>query len=883
MTAEIVPIDANAARNASPQLRTLVVCDIADSTALVERMGDQNAANIIRKHDRLARALVEKHRGHEIDKTDGFLLLFERPVQAAAFALDYQRGLKHMSAADGVVVRARVGIHMGDVVIWENAAEDVARGAKPIEVEGLAKPTAARLAQLARPQQILMSSAAAGIARRAERELGADAARHVHWKRHGLYRFKGLPEPLDVVEVGEGDVAPLHAPKSGRTAKKILPWWRRPATLVAEAAMLAIAVGVGGWLLLQSPPTLAFGARDWVVVGDLHNLTGDAVLDESVDSALRISLEQSQYVNVLPELSVRQTLQRMELDPDKASVNRAVGSQVALRDGARALILPTVADVGGRVRVTAEVIDPNTQATVYSVSADGIGAKSVLPSLDSVSKQLRGKLGEALAMVSKESMPLARVATPDLNALRAYSLGLRSYDSSDMQDALALFGQALRIDPHFALAHVAVAKVFEAENRPVEAATEIKAAQSDKGRLSVRDALYVDALAATFERPNEALNKWKLLASVYPDYYPGLAAYAYFLWNDANRYADAIPFAEQASVPTNPHRGTSEYLLGTLYVEAGKYADALRAFKASVANGNRFQNAYYASVYAAQRQFADAVSTMASGKHSNVAGYDIGAEVVRLAFVVDQGDWQAARHLLTEIQRRAKPLGDRTYATYVGLELSLDAIDGVSANSQDKALAEHLQALRKIMASSTPIDRRAVQFQMLLVGYFAARAGDVNLARQALAGAGPRSGSDTPIVSNLRGVAESEIARATGKPEAAIAMLKAQINGSELYVTHVAMLDAYADAGDNDNALKEALWLSSHRGRAYLESSQDQILAPFNVAESDLAILRAAGFAKKLGKPEQADTLLKQFEAIWPKHAQLPWLTPKLQALHAPA
>ncbi|HKZ10580.1 MAG TPA: adenylate/guanylate cyclase domain-containing protein, partial [Rhodanobacteraceae bacterium] len=127
MTAEIHQFETapGPGRMATPQLRTLVVCDIADSTALVERMGDQNAANIIRKHDRLARALVEQHRGREIDKTDGFLLMFERPIQAAAFALDYQRGLKHMSAAEGVVVRARVGIHMGDVVVWENAPEDV--------------------------------------------------------------------------------------------------------------------------------------------------------------------------------------------------------------------------------------------------------------------------------------------------------------------------------------------------------------------------------------------------------------------------------------------------------------------------------------------------------------------------------------------------------------------------------------------------------------------------------------------------------------------------------------------------------------------------------------------------------------------------------------
>ena len=42
-----------------------------------------------------------------------------------------------------------------------------------------------------------------------------------------------------------------------------------------------------------------------------------------------------------------------------------------MRDGARAVILPTVSEVGGRVRVSAEVIDPHTQTTVYAESADG--------------------------------------------------------------------------------------------------------------------------------------------------------------------------------------------------------------------------------------------------------------------------------------------------------------------------------------------------------------------------------------------------------------------------------------------------------------------------------------------------------------------------------
>ncbi|MGH8182529.1 MAG: putative peptide modification system cyclase [Rhodanobacteraceae bacterium] len=796
--------------------------------------------------------------------------------------MDYQRGLKHMSAAEGVVVRARVGIHMGDVVIWENAPEDVARGAKPIEVEGLVKPVAARLAQLARPQQALMSSAAAGIAHRAEGELGHDAVARVHWKDHGRYAFKGLPEPLEVVEVGEEDVAPLHAPKSVRTAKRILPWWRRPLTLAAEAAVLVIGIGVGVWFLLQSPPTLAFTARDWVVVGNLHNLTGDKLFNQSVDSALRISLEQSQYVNVLPELSVQQTLQRMELNPDKTVVSRAIGAQVALREGARALILPTVADVGGRVRVTAEVIDPNTQTTVYSVSADGVGAQSVLPSLDSVSRQLRGKLGEALAMVSKQSMPLAQVATPNLNALRAYSLGQQAYDKADLKSAETYFTEALRIDPHFALARIDLAKIFSTEDQTTKAIAQIRAAQADRSRLSPRDALYADAFAASFIEPGKSLDKWKLLATVFPDDFSGLSGYAYALMQYANRYREAIPYLRQTVSDKNPHRAKSYYLLGMLYLEADKYKDAEQAFSTSVKEGAHFQNAFYASAYAAQREFSKAETLLAKGKASGTGSSDIIDSTFPIAMTVDQGDWMQADKLLANARAQASSLGPRIMGRYTGMTLSLQALDGTSAVAQVTALKDYVAAEEKVFAKADPVDRHELRFHIALAAYLAARTGDATLAKRALAVAGPASDTDMPILDNLLDVVRAEIERVSGKPEDALAILKPLVNGSELYITHVALMDAYAGAHDQAGALTEARWLSSHRGCAYGESNMQLMLEPFNVAESDLALLRAAELSEALGNGAEAQNSLAAFWGAWPHARELTWLAPRLDKLKLP-
>ena len=637
--------------------------------------------------------------------------------------------------------------------------------------------------------------------------------------------------------------------------------------------MLAIAVGVTAWFLLQSPPTLAFAARDWVVVGNLHNLTGDKLFDQSVDSALRISLEQSQYVNVLPELSVQQALQRMELNPDKTDVTRAIGSQVALREGARALILPTVADVGGRVRVTAEVIDPNTQATVYSVSADGLGAQSVLPSLDSVGKQLRGKLGEALAMVSKQSQPLAQVATPDLNALRAYSLGEQAYNVGNFEHAKVMFVEALRIDPHFALAHVKLAKIFDLEDQPSKVLQQIQAAQADRTRLSPREALYVDAWGENYVDPQKALEKWKLLASVYPDYFPGLGSCAFFLWNDSNDFVDAISYLKQAISAKNPHRTIDQYFIGALYLEADDYPRAMHAFSDAVAGGLHLASTYYASAYAAQRDFKHAQDIL---QHSNSKNTGIVDTNMRVAIALDQGNWSDGNNLLSAVQSKAED--QRLADEYEVTKLSLRALDDTSVKAQISALTGYISRTKKALDHAGSAGRGPLGFRIVLAAYLAARAGNVDLAKRALDAAKEAPG-DISLLRNLRQVAEAEIDRASGHPEMAISELQPLVNGRELYVTHVALMDAYADAKDNAHALSEARWLAEHRGRAYAENSMQQLLTPFNVFESNLALLEEAQFALALGERANARKFASSFRNAWPDLSQIQFVAKRYKKL----
>jgi predicted ATPase/class 3 adenylate cyclase len=197
-------------------LCVLLFTDVVDSTRLVERLGDARAAELWASHNRRARQLLAQHRGREIDRTDGFFLLFDQAANAVRFALAYHEGLADLALS------ARVGIHAGPVTLRENAHDDVARGAKHIEVEGLAKPLAARIMALARGGQTLMSAAARIALGNALHEGGEIA-------RHGHYRLKGIEEPVEIFELGVRDSSPFFPPTDADKAYRVIragDFWR---------------------------------------------------------------------------------------------------------------------------------------------------------------------------------------------------------------------------------------------------------------------------------------------------------------------------------------------------------------------------------------------------------------------------------------------------------------------------------------------------------------------------------------------------------------------------------------------------------------------------------------------------------------------------------
>lgn len=286
--------------------RALLLTDLVDSTALVESLGDARAAEVLAAHDRVARDLLASHDGVEIDKTDGFLLLFRDPARALAYAGAYHHALAAVSARLDVRLLARAGLHVGEVVLRTNAPEDIARGAKPLEVEGLAKPFAARVMSVATAGQTLLSSAARDTL------TGRDLA----FVSHGHWRMKGVSEPVELVEARTPG-APMQPPPDGAKVYRVVhvgdawvPVRERPSNVPAERDRLvgrarllgdvAAALDAGATLItLAGPPGAGTsrlaasyarrwagswpGGAFWVAASVLRSR---ADLDEAVSRAL---------------------------------------------------------------------------------------------------------------------------------------------------------------------------------------------------------------------------------------------------------------------------------------------------------------------------------------------------------------------------------------------------------------------------------------------------------------------------------------------------------------------------------------------------------------------------------------------------------------------
>lgn len=278
---------------------------------------------------------------------------------------------------------------------------------------------------------------------------------------------------------------------------------------IVAAGVLA-ALSAAGYYHFRGGPKLT--DKDTIVLADFTNTTSDPVFDDTLRQGLAVQLEQSPFLNMIPEQEIQQTLQMMDKKPD-TKLTPEIALELCRRTGSGAVLNGSVARVGTQYLLTLEAVNCASGASLASAEATASDENHVLESLGKVSVEIRNRLGESLGTVRKFDTPLEQATTPSLEALKAFSSGIRVINTKGSDAAIPFFQHALALDPKFALAYAYLGIMENDILEPSEAAEYQRKAYELRGRASEVErysitATYEDQVAGNIEKAAEACQLW---------------------------------------------------------------------------------------------------------------------------------------------------------------------------------------------------------------------------------------------------------------------------------------------------------------------------------------------------------------------------------------
>jgi len=253
--------------------------------------------------------------------------------------------------------------------------------------------------------------------------------------------------------------------------------------------------------------------KDFVVLADFANNTGETVFDDTLKQALAVDLQQSTFLNILSDDRISEQLRYMGRLPDER-LTPDVAREVCLRDGSKATLLGSIASLGNHYVITLKAVDCQDSSLLHEEQREADRREKVLTQLHEMGKHLRDKLGESMASIQQHDTPLEQATTTSLEALQAYSMATRVFRSQGGTAALPLFKRAIELDPNFAFAYADLAAVYSNLNENAlsmeyaKKAYELRARVTDSERFWI-NSTYYDSVTGELEKAAQQYEAWK--------------------------------------------------------------------------------------------------------------------------------------------------------------------------------------------------------------------------------------------------------------------------------------------------------------------------------------------------------------------------------------
>ncbi len=481
---------------------------------------------------------------------------------------------------------------------------------------------------------------------------------------------------VSAAQISGAEISPAQ---SGITTPANKTW-----KILLPAALVVLALLIAGGLYWRSRQSAKLGEKDSVLLADFVNTTGDAVFDGTLKQALAVQLEQSPYLNIVPESRIREALHFMGKPPDERLTNE-IAREICQRQGIKAMLTGTIASLGNHYVVTLTAANGSTGDTLATEQVEVESKEQVLKSLDKAASELRQKMGESLASVQQFAKPLDEATTSSLEALQAFSLGNDAHQKMQEDVAIPYLKKAVELDPNFAMAWATLGVVSNNMGRAAEGVQAVRKAYELRDRTSEREKLYIQAHYYTevILDPDKALPVYAEWRQTYPR---DTVAYdnAALAFSELGQPEKALDMASQAH-RINPHDPFAYDNMAEAYEALNRFDEAKSIAEQAVADKSDGTAVHFVltdlgymrgdrAAYEHELDLAKGTSTEPFFLLFNAAWQDSEGEIK-----AGHELWQRAYQV--SMNAGAKDLA----ADFLALEGYIDALFGYAADARQKA------------------------------------------------------------------------------------------------------------------------------------------------------------------------------------------------------
>jgi tetratricopeptide (TPR) repeat protein len=326
---------------------------------------------------------------------------------------------------------------------------------------------------------------------------------------------------------------------------------KRPGMIYGFSSIAVICLVVVSFLFFSGSST-PFNDRDWVVLADFVNHTQDDIFDHSLNTAFEISIDQSRRINVVTRKRINEVLKRIG-KTNETQIDESLCREIALREGARAYILPEISSVGTQYILTAKIMETESSEVVASEVLYTRSREEILDQLDHMSRKMRRDLGESRYRISGQNKPLEQVTTSSLEALKQYSLGMESNIAMDFNTAAKYYENAIRLDSNFTAAKASLGNLLYQHFNKEEGRVWLQQAIKEIDHLTESERLSILAFYAANEEKDldKCIQYTRMGLDLYPDRVASRNNLGYYL-QVQGKYEESIREYKEA-IRLDPH------------------------------------------------------------------------------------------------------------------------------------------------------------------------------------------------------------------------------------------------------------------------------------------------------------------------------------------